>query len=60
MGGLAVDIVVLGLLERLGLNKALARLASLGVATVFTWLMGRLFTFGGSGRRSTRSSGVMR
>lgn len=57
MGGLAVDIVVLGLLERLGLDKALARLASLGVATVFTWLMNRLFTFGGSGRRSEAEFG---
>lgn len=52
MGGLAVDIIVLGLLERVGLDKAWARLGSLAVATLFTWLMNRLFTFGESGRRS--------
>lgn len=53
VGGLAVDIAVLWLVrERLGLDHALARLISLGVATIVTWALNRQFTFGESGRRS--------
>lgn len=50
VGGLTVDIAVLWLLERMGLGHALARAASLGVATVVTWALNRQFTFGDSGR----------
>lgn len=50
VGGLAVDVAVLGLLEQVGLHKGWARLGSLGVATLFTWTLNRHFTFGDSGR----------
>ncbi len=48
--GLVVDISVLGLLEHAGLHKAWARAISLALATVFTWVLNRYFTFGGGGR----------
>jgi putative flippase GtrA len=52
VGGLAVDIAVLWLMkEQVGLNHALARLVSLGVATVVTWALNRQFTFAESGSR---------
>jgi len=50
VGGLTVDIAVLWLLERMGLGHALARAASLCVATMVTWALNRQFTFGDSGR----------
>jgi len=52
VGGLAVDIGVLSLLEHLGLHKIWARAISLSVATVFTWVLNRHFTFGGGSRPS--------
>lgn len=57
VGGLMVDIGVLILLESFGLHKAVARAASLGVATLATWALNRQFTFGESGRRKHREFG---
>lgn len=50
-GGLSVDLAVLTLLEQAGAGHAVARAASLAVATLTTWALNRQFTFGESGRR---------
>ena len=50
VGGLSVDIAVLWLLETNHVGHELARVASIGVATLFTWVLNRHFTFGESGR----------
>lgn len=50
--GLAVDLAVLWLIERAGVNHAVARAASLLVATFVTWTLNRRFTFDESGRRA--------
>jgi len=52
VGGLSVDIAILWLLEGQGMGHELARLISIGIATVFTWTLNRHFTFGLSGRRA--------
>lgn len=52
LGGLAVDLAVLWLLERSGVGHAAARAVSLSVATLITWTLNRHYTFGGSGRRA--------
>jgi putative flippase GtrA len=57
VGGLAVDIAVLWLLERAGLGHAAARAVSLSVATLVTWILNRRFTFGDSGRRARAELG---
>jgi putative flippase GtrA len=57
VGGLLIDISVLMLLERMGVDKAFARIGSLGVATLFTWTLNRHFTFGESGREKHRELG---
>jgi putative flippase GtrA len=51
VGGLSIDIAVLWLLEQAGLGHALARIGSLAVATLATWILNRHFTFQESGRR---------
>ncbi|HHN73385.1 MAG TPA: GtrA family protein, partial [Thermopetrobacter sp.] len=51
-GGLAVDMGVFRLLTlAAGLPPLSARVASLALATLFTWSLNRAFTFGASGRR---------
>ena len=51
VGGLSVDVAVLWLMkDGAGLGHATARLISLGVATLVTWVLNRHFTFGESGR----------
>ncbi len=51
-GGLAVDMAVFHLLaEELMLHALVARMGSMTMATLFTWALNRLFTFGASGRR---------
>lgn len=55
--GLCVDLSILWLLERLGLDKAVARAASLGVATVVTWFLNRRVTFEASGRDAREELG---
>jgi putative flippase GtrA len=52
VGGLAVDLAVLSLLERAGLGHPGARAVSLVTATLVTWTLNRRFTFGDSGRRA--------
>jgi putative flippase GtrA len=52
LGGLAVDLGTFHLLASgPGLHPLVARAGSLGVATLFTWFLNRMFTFGASGRR---------
>ena len=57
VGGLAVDIAILRLLESHGVGHAGARAVSLGVATVVTWILNRHFTFGMSGRQARAELG---
>ena len=57
VGGLLIDISVLMLLESASLHKAWARAASIGVATLFTWSLNRLITFGESGREKHHELG---
>jgi len=49
--GLAVQTGVFTVLFRLALDKSLAWLAGMLVATSITWALNRRFTFGASGRR---------
>jgi putative flippase GtrA len=55
--GLAVDLSVLWLLEHVGLDKAIARAGSLGLATIVTWALNRRVTFEASGRRAHEELG---
>ena len=48
--GLSVDILALGLLERSGVSHVLARIVSLAIATLVTWVLNRTVTFAASGR----------
>lgn len=57
VGGLLIDISVLMLLEHAGLDKVWARAASLAVATLFTWSLNRLITFGETGREKHHELG---
>ena len=57
VGGLAVDVAVLGLLERQGVGHEWARAASLALATLVTWALNRQFTFGESGRKARTELG---
>jgi putative flippase GtrA len=50
LGGLAVDQTSLTLCERAGVAFVFARAAAILIATLFTWLLNRRFTFGSSGR----------
>lgn len=50
MLGLCTDSAVFSLLHWHDLPDALARMASLGLATFVTWRLNRRFTFGASGR----------
>lgn len=50
MLGLCTDSAVFSLLHWHDLPDALARMASLGLATFVTWQLNRRFTFGASGR----------
>jgi putative flippase GtrA len=52
VGGLSVDLAILWLLEQAGVGHAVARVGSLGAATLVTWALNRQFTFGDSGRRT--------
>lgn len=49
--GLLVDLSVLWLLERMGVDKSVARACSLALATLVTWALNRRVTFEVSGRR---------
>ncbi len=57
LAGLAVDVSVLWLLERFGLDKAIARACSLAFATFVTWALNRRVTFEASGRRAPEELG---
>jgi putative flippase GtrA len=57
VGGLAVDIAVLWVLERGGVSPVVARAISLTLATLATWALNRQFTFGDSGRGARRELG---
>ncbi len=48
--GLATNLGLLWVLERFGLHLSAALAASLVVATLVTWVLNRLHTFGSSGR----------
>jgi putative flippase GtrA len=52
MIGLATDATLFSLLAEGGHAEFLARAISLGAATLVTWRLNRLFTFGPSGRHS--------
>src|SRR4051812_20430149 len=56
--GLSVDMAVFpGLHSFAGLDKAVARLVSLSVATLATWLLNRRLTFAASGRKTHHEAG---
>ncbi len=57
VGGLAVDIAVLWVLEQGGLSPVVARAISLTLATLATWALNRQFTFGDSGRAAKHELG---
>lgn len=57
VGGLAVDIAALWVLERAGLSPLVARAISLSLATLATWALNRQFTFGDSGRAAKSEFG---
>ena len=57
VGGLIIDISFLYLFEHAGLHKAWARAGSIAVATLFTWSLNRLITFGHSGREKHHELG---
>jgi putative flippase GtrA len=50
--GLAVDLGLFSLLERVGMPWLLARAISLPVATLATWLLNRRHTFTATGRKA--------
>ncbi len=50
LGGLAVDQTTLFICDRFGLAFVIARAVAILVATLFTWLLNRRFTFEDSGR----------
>jgi putative flippase GtrA len=52
-GGLAVDQSVLWVAEHMGVPFAAARALAIFVATIFTYVLNRRFTFGDSGRSVT-------
>ena len=52
-GGLAVDQSVLWVAEHMGMPFAAARALAIFIATIFTYVLNRRFTFGDSGRSVT-------
>lgn len=57
LAGLAADTVIFNLLHAVGLSPAVARVLSLGAATVLTWTLNRRFSFARTGRREAGELG---
>ncbi len=56
VAGLITDMGVFHLMHNAGFHPYLARLVSLGVATLLTWRLNRIFTFDASGRRQSEEA----